>query len=442
MRALPAPHGAGQSERMPFTRLIRAGFAVLVLASPAAAQPAETPYPQALALREAARAAAAAGEWDAASRFTQDALALQPGHPGLLRNSVLIAESAGGDVFAALEALAAAGGVFDLAGLETRDALAAQDAERLAALETAFASNAAPTGEARPHLQASDLAGALVESLALDIETERVFLGLVSPREIRMLEPFSEGESQIIARAEDGLWSVFGMAVDRTHRLLYATTGVTAQTPLAEGEAPGTALVAYDLVTFEEVGRWSPEGAIRLADLVTRDGQVFVSDAESGTIYRLDGPRGRLEPFFTDTRFASLQGIALSRGAVFVADYALGVWRIDPGRRTAERLVSDAQSLIGLDGLAAGPDGRLYAVRNGMNPPAVLAITPARSGESPVEPVLRAHPAFETGEPTLIRIADGRAFLLANSAWPIWGDQPEPPETPLPAPVVLSWRIQ
>jgi len=420
--------------------IIRASLAALALSAPASAQETASPFHNALALREAAREAAGTEDWAAAAHFTQEALRLQPGHPGLLRQAVILAERTEGDVAAALEALAAAGGVIDLQSLESYAALADADAARLGALETAFADNAAPIGDARPHLSAA-LENALVEGLALDIETERVFLSLVDRREIRMIEPFSEGESRRIAGPEDGLWSVFGLAVDRTHRMLYATTGVVPQTPLADGEPPGTALIAYDLVTFEEVGRWTPDGAGRLADLVTRDGQVFVTDSEAGRIYRLPGPGGSLELFFEDPRFANLQGVALTRGAVFVADYALGIWRIDPGRRTAERLVSDGESLIGIDGLAAGPGGRLYAVRNGFQPAAVLAITPERNGESVLEPVLRAHPAFMPGEPTLIRIADGRAFLLANSAWPLWGDGPEPPADAPADAVILSWTL-
>ncbi len=442
--ALSAPHGAGQSRGM-IRSALRAALAALLLSSPAFAAQGEappSPFDQALALREAARVSAEAQDWPTASALTREALAIQPGHPALLRNLLVIAQASGGDVFAALEAMATAGLTFEFGALDDPDGLQARDPERFAALEAAFAENAAPVGDARVRFTAHDMAGRLVEGLAVEIETERLFFGAVNPQEIRMAEPFSEGETLPVANAAGGSASAFGLAVDRRHQLLYAATGVLPQTPLEDGEALASTLAAYDLTSFEPVFRHEAPSGARLSDVLVRDGQVLAADGAGGRIFRLSGPGAPLELFFEDPRFASLQGIAAAQGAIFAADYALGVWRIDPGRRTAERLVSDGESLIGIDGLAAGPGGALYAVRNGISPPAVLKIIPAREGESRVEVVLRGHPAFEGGEPTSIRIADGRAFLLANSAWPAWGEDAAAPEIPGPAPVVLDWRLE
>lgn len=417
--------------------------------SPAFGQDGEAPlhlFEQSRELRAETRAAFGRQDWGTAQRTNRAALALQPGHPVMLRNQVLIESASGSDanLFIALEDLANAGLPFNLDQLERSEDLQTLDGSRYSALVDRFAANASPFGEAEIHVNAN-LPSNLVEGLAVDIETERVFLGSISDRAIYVFDHGSD-EPEVFANERDGLWSVFGLAVDARNRVLYAASGVVPQTPMDDDEAPGTAIFVFDLGSGRRVARHTIEGAGRISDFTVRDGVVYASDAEAPRIYRLNGPQGQLEVFAEDPRFASLQGVAVTGGAVWVADYALGLWRINPVDGTAILASSSfiGESLIGLDGLATGLDGTIYAVRNGVDPKGVLKLDLDAAGHlMGAERVLTRHPAFgEHGEPTLLHILDGRAFLMANAQWPLFPEDGSVPDEARENPVVLTWRVE
>lgn len=371
------------------------------------------------ALRAETRAAAAAEDWEAARRTNEAALALQPGHAGLLNNALLIAGFAG-DVdgqFHALERRAGVGLAFDPAGYDGASALREADPERFAALEAAFAAIAAPAGDAR-RVAEPPLKDALIEALAVDSETERLFLGSVADRRIYRVEPYAPQEAEVFAGEDDPIGSVFGLAVDRRHGRLYAATGaLEGVTPLGEGEALGTALLAFDLETGDLIETYAIDGAGRIGDVSVRDGVVLAADAEAGRIYRLNGPDAELELYAEDPRFESLQGVISTRGAVFVVDYALGLWRIDPVERAASLMAPPpGASLIGLDGLAVDRAGRVFVIRNGAAPRGLFelefdfdnhltALTPVLTGDERLI------------EPVTVRLTDGRAFLINDAQW-------------------------
>lgn len=395
------------------------------------------------ALREEMRAAAQIEDYETARRLNDAALAIQPGHSGLLNNAVLLAGFAG-DVegqFAALEALANAGLSYDLdASVRDLATLEAANPQRLASLRAAFSAHAAPVGQAR--LVASPpLGDALIEALAVDNETERLYLGGVAERRIYRVEPFAPTEFEVFAGEEAPIGSIFGLTADRVNGRLYAVEGVVPQTPLAEGEAPGTALLALDLETGELIERYTIEGAVRMGDLTVRDGVVFVSDADAGRIYRLNGPRGALELYAEDSRFASLQGLAQARGALWVIDYALGLWRIDPVTRHAHLQPSPpGASLIGLDGLVADRLGRLFVVRNGAAPTGVFELVFDAQGRFvAMEPVLTGDARI--GEPTTARVSDGRLFVNADAPWDQFAEDGTPADGPRRTPQILAVPI-
>lgn len=391
-----------------------------------------------LALRAQTREAAGNEDWEAAIRSNEAALALQPGHPGLLNNRLVLARLSGNmpGMLDALDAIAGHGIAFDLSNLEQADELRTLDAERFAAIEARLAETAAPAGEARLVAE-PPLRDALIEALAVDNETERLYLGSVVDRRIYRVEPFEPNEAEVFAGEEAEIGSIFGLAVDRRNGLLYATEGAVDITPLTSDEPIGTALVAFDLDTGEIVRRHTIEGATRMGDVVVRDGIVYVADADGGRIYRLDGPRGELELYAQDPRFVSLQGVAPARGALFVADYTWGIWRIDPVSRNATLLPTPpGAGLIGVDGMVADRTGRLFLVRNGTRPFGLFELEFDRFGDTPtaLTPVLINDNRL--GEPTTVRIADGRAFLINDAQWALFDADADPAERT--DPMILS----
>jgi hypothetical protein len=390
-------------------------------------------------LREQIRDSAGIGDYEAARRANEAALALQPGHQGFLRNAVIIADRSEDfeATFVALEAVVAHQLSIDLGRIRNRAALEALDAERLQAIVDGLAAIEAPVGDARA-VANPPLANSLIESLAVDSETERLYLGGVADRRIYQVESYAPEETDVFAGDEFTIGSIFGLAIDRINGRLYAVEGMVPQTPLGEGEAETTALLALDLDTGELIRRFTIDGAARMGDLSVRDGIVYVSDADTGRVYRLSGPRGELEVFVEDDRFVNLQGIIASRGSIYVADYAVGIWRIDPVSRQAQLLPSPANaSLIGLDGMDVDRTGRIYVVRNGGRPRGVFELELDDDGlPIALTPLLVGDARF--GEPTTVRLTDGRAFVNADAPWALFPEDGSDPNEARINPVILA----
>ncbi|MBR9825181.1 MAG: hypothetical protein GYB36_05175 [Alphaproteobacteria bacterium] len=419
--------------------------AAMALALPAMAGaqdiPAE-PTPQSIALElfDAANRYIDQEDYEGARRTLEAALDLKPGHSAIYRGLFIVARRADRpeDAFRALEGMARAGISFDPGNAVAW--LQAADQARYAAVAAQLAANAAPIGQAE-RFAVIDAPDALIEGVAKDIETDRLFLSSVASREILLLEPFARDEPIVFADREDGLWSVFGLAVDDRTRVVWAASGVVPQTPLEDGEEEGTALFAFDLMTGDLFRRYEIEGAGQIADFVVRDGIVYASDAREPRIYVLNSVSGDLEVLVEDARFVNLQGLALARGALYAADYAMGIWRIDLGDQSVSLVRNGSESLMGIDGLLNTRDGRLIAVRNGTRPHQVMAIDLDRDGYAveSTEVLLRGHPDMGANtEPTLVDLADGRGWLVANSAWPQFPEDGSTPEETRPATVILE----
>jgi len=420
-------------------RFICFSLALWACVSPSSAQDL-SPLDASRELRAQMRAAAQIEDYESARRANAAALALQPNHPGLLNNAVLLAGfmQLPERQLEALEAIAHAGLTYDLnAQVRDLEAVRRVDAERFSALQARLAANAQAVGQAE-EVANPPLPDALIEALAVDNETERLYLGGVAERRIYRMEPFDPESVEVFAGDAFPIGSIFGLAVDRVNGRLYAAEGAVPQTPVAEGETVDTALLVLDLETGELIARHQIAGAARMGDVTVRDGVVFVSDAETGRIYRLNGPRAALELYAEDARFASLQGLAQARGALWAIDYALGLWRIDPVTRHAalQPSPSDA-SLIGLDGMVADRFGRLFVVRNGAAPVGVFELSFSDLGVfQALNPILINDPRL--GEPTTVRIADNRAFLIADAPWALFAEDGSAPEAPRPDPLILS----
>jgi hypothetical protein len=428
-------------------QLVSVLFCIASLTAPVMSQdePAATPTPQSITLElfGAANRYYQAGDFEAAKRMLEAASDIKPGHPTVLRYLLMTAMASANtdDAFNALDRMIAAGIIFDPSEFE--ETLRTVDDARFQTIIDAFAANDVSIGDAE-RFAVIDAPDALIEGVAMDIETDRLFVSSVAQRQILMLEPFGRDDPIVFADASDGLWSVFGLAVDDRTRMVWAASGVVPQTPLEADEETGTALFAFDLVTGDLYRRYEIDGAGQIADFVVRDGVVYASDSRASRIYVLDELSSQLRVLVEDERFVNLQGVALARGALYVADYSLGIWRVDLGDQSVSLVRPGAESLIGIDGLLNSRDGRIIAVRNGVTPHQVMAIDLDRQGlvVENVEVLLRNHPDMvDQTEPTLIDLADGRGWLIANGAWPLFPADGSEPESVRPATIVLELDI-
>ena len=95
-------------------------------------------------------------------------------------------------------------------------------------------------------------------------------------------------------------------------------------------------------------------------------------------------------------------------------------------------------SLIGLDGMVADRTGRLFVIRNGAAPFGLFELEFNRSGAlSAMTPVFTGDERL--GEPTTVRIADGRAFLINDAQWALF--EPGADAGARTDPVVLSLPV-
>jgi streptogramin lyase len=131
----------------------------------------------------------------------------------------------------------------------------------------------------------------LTEDVAWDASGKRFLVSSIHERKIVAIDAAGH-VTNFTKPAADGVWGIYGLALDAERGLLWATT---AAGPECEGYVPAdsgrTALLAYDLRTASLRHRIElPRTAARqtLGDLtVAPDGTVYASESYGGAVYRL-----------------------------------------------------------------------------------------------------------------------------------------------------------
>jgi DNA-binding beta-propeller fold protein YncE len=280
-----------------------------------------------------------------------------------------------------------------------------------------FAANARPIGVAKTEVTIDRL-GLIPEGLAHDARRNRWLVSSV--RTGAILAVNANGD---VTTFVDVPWGVFGIAVDAKRNVLWATTAAMEQNEDFHAEDKGkSALLRIDLASGEVLETLKPadDATHHFGDVaVASDGEVYVSDAASPVILRVAG--SAFEPFVRGP-FASVQGIAPAKKALYVADYAKGLFAID--RRTGDvtllRTPPNA-SLLGIDGLYLVDEKTLVGTQNGTNPNRIIRIRLAPGGlaVTSVETLLANAPAMH--DPTLGALAGKRFYFNAIGQWDLFG---------------------
>ena len=118
-------------------------------------------------------------------------------------------------------------------------------------------------------------------------------------------------------------------------------------------------------------------------------------------------------------------------------EYAHGLLRVDSNDRTVRRLVPPADtSLIGLDGLALAPDGRVLAIQNGLRPIRVLALElePGAEAVAAVKVLESGH--ITMAAPSLGCVAgEGDFYYVGNAGWTRFEGTDGAPSSPRSVPI-------
>jgi len=273
----------------------------------------------------------------------------------------------------------------------------------------------------------------IAEGIAFD---PRGDLFLVSSVYQRRIVTIADGRMHdFTAPLPDGL-SPFSITLDSRHGLIWVSAASLAQSHGATAVQRGhSALLAYDLRYGALVARIPGPSNTDLGDTaLAPDGTVYATDSRRGGVYRLRPGSTKLEP--VTTGLSSAQGIAISndgRTAV-VADYALGLMRLDLATgKLASVAVPDTVTTLGIDGLAMLPDGAFAATQNGIAPARVVhfRLTPDWSQVTQFDVVARNAP--QIGDPSLLAVAGKNIYAIGVSQWASFDDDKTEPVRPVPS---------
>jgi hypothetical protein len=171
---------------------------------------------------------------------------------------------------------------------------------------------------------------------------------------------------------------------------------------------------------------------------LTTSGEVLISDAVLGRIYRLRSDAGKIETI-EHPLLRSPQGIASDeRGEVaWVADWTHGLlrWNLATNEISALHTPDDV-TLLGIDGLRRVID-RLIGVQNGISPPRIIEIRLDEKGSSVHTVRTLDRPSDLEGEPTVGAVLGDRYVYVASSAWPFWTDDGRRRANTGPLPLVV-----
>ncbi|HET9454125.1 MAG TPA: hypothetical protein VFO66_07580 [Gemmatimonadaceae bacterium] len=264
--------------------------------------------------------------------------------------------------------------------------------------------------------------GLIPENVAWDPVTGGFFIGDLLGR--RVLHRDAGGRVREFAGPSVVRGAVVGMKPDSARQLLWVAvwSDSARMTPAEHRVVPRSTLLALDLVTAAVRHRYVPADSLRthlFNDLVlTRDGEVLLTDSEAARVYRLasldDSLRVLVQP--ESDRFSYPNGIALDSAerTVYVA-HGEGVSAIDRETGRMRLLQPPAGSpLTGFDGLYRS--GELFvAIRNGEpGRDAVVAFRVTPDGHVvAVSELERRHPAYHI--PTTGAVVGRSLYYVANS---------------------------
>lgn len=204
-----------------------------------------------------------------------------------------------------------------------------------------------------------------------------------------------------------------GIAWDSTRKRLW----IAADCPKLPGveACERGALVALDRTGALRTRIGPPPGAFHPGDVSADEAGVFVSDSQSGAVYRV-GPSGQtLTPIIRAGVAKSAQGSALDAAGerLIVADYSHGIATVDrkSGARTL-LLRQDGKPLRGIDGLVRC--GSVFAgVYNGSAPGSLVTIAIQPEGLEHAELI----EGLQLPDPTQIAFDGNRLLVIADAGW-------------------------
>lgn len=425
--------------RLRHGRAVAWRLALAALLAPAALVAQTRDIAESRRLGRDAVAAYRAGDFAAFEAKGDSALHLRPDHPSLVYN-LAAARALNGDAPGALSLLgrlADWGLSYDPA--RDDDFASLRGEPGFDAVRGRLLANGEPHGDAEPAYELGPEQW-VPEALAYDPVGDCLYLGGVRERTITRVA--RDGSTAAFAGgAGSGQPAPLGMVVDPRRRVLWVSGTTMPESASRDDGQAETEVRAYDLGTGRLLHTHRPapaDSGMALGDL-TLDGRggVLVSDGRTGALLLADPDSPGLDRVLPRGTLGSPQGIVLEPDGrhAFVADYALGLVRVDIENGTARPLAAPT-TLLGSDALLRIGDD-LLVVQNGITPARVMRIRLSADREriDDATVLVSGLPSFQ--EPTGAVLARGSLFLVANGQWARFADgRPADPRT-VAAPLVL-----
>lgn len=265
----------------------------------------------------------------------------------------------------------------------------------------------------------------------------RVYLGSVRRGEIVV----RDGNGKLQHWPVPGRWSVQGLHLSPNGKQLWAATSAMNVSAHANADDRGrSALLAFDAFTGKLQARheFPGTGEHVLGDFIfLDDNTLLATDSIGGGVYALDIAGGEFTPRVAPGVLRSPQGLARFGNEVIIADYSLGLYRLDLENNALSRIADGPASPYGIDGLYVH-DGALLAIHNGVRPYQVNRYGLSDNFTQIIsrETLLANHP--DLGEPTLGVVVGDRLHFVANSLWNHVGNDGELPAAAHAVPLILS----
>lgn len=263
----------------------------------------------------------------------------------------------------------------------------------------------------------------ITESIAYDSVKKKFYLSSVYRKKIVWIDD-KGNTGNFKTEGEDGLWAVFGIKADPARRILWACTGAVEQmNGYNKNEAGKAAVFKYNIDSKKLIKKYELKDSANehlFGDLTLgSNGDVYVSDSRFNAVYKIPVGSESLEMFVEPNEFISLQGLVLSPDEkyLFLADYGLGLFKIDLETRKIEHIKSIPDfTPLGTDGLYFYKNS-LIATQNGINPQRVVRIYLNSSLEK-----IEKYSILESNNPcfdeiTLGVIEGNDFYYIANSQW-------------------------
>jgi hypothetical protein len=264
----------------------------------------------------------------------------------------------------------------------------------------------------------------LPEGIDYDHPRSRFLVGSLVHRLVAAFTP--NGTQTTVVPSDSLTLRVVGVHPDLPRNRLWFATWTPDSTARSDSaETPSlTRLFLADVASGRIVKSWTPDGGRRghlLNDFVVmEDGTLFITDTETGSIYRLRSPQDTLELFLQPdpVRFCCANGITSAPGGrVLYVAFLQGVARLDVASKSIALLPSpDTVSTASIDGLY-WYRGSLIGVQGIPSLSRVVRLTVSPDGGR-----ITAGAVLERGLPVVVQPTTGtvvgsRFYYIANAQY-------------------------